>query len=376
MFEVPMFRVRAPSLLAVALAASLALACGGGPKAGPDDEAAAEKAVVGDLDIVEVATGTVSSGPRISGTLEALDQAVIRSETGGSVTEIAAEVGQPVEKGALLARVESDVAGQTAASAQFGVTAAEQDLEVTERELARTKRLAEAGAVAPSAVERAETAVLAARARLATARSQVASAGEQVEATGLRSPIAGVVSQRSINVGDVLSPGTPMFTVIDPKRLRLEGAVPADAVGQLQLGSTVQFSVQGYDGRSFAGTVESIAPAVDPVTRQIPVIVSLPNPEGVLMAGLFAEGRVAAEQRQGFVVPIDAVEESGGRASVLRVREGVVERVEVSLGLRDDDAEQVELTGGVTAGDVVLVGAAREIKPGTPVEIRRNGTKG
>ena len=101
------------------------------------------------------------------------------------------------------------------------------------------------------------------------------------------------------------------------------------------------------------------------------MLVTLPNPEGALIAGLFADGRVATEVREGIVVPSDAIVTIGGVPSVMRVRDGKAERVAIEVGIRDEDAERVELRAGIDPGDIVLVGAARDIAPGTTVEVRK-----
>jgi hypothetical protein len=97
--------------------------------------------------------------------------------------------------------------------------------------------------------------------------------------------------------------------------------------------------------------------------------VDVPNTGGQLVAGLFAEGRVTSERRRAVVVPARAVDTSGQRPWVLRLRDGKAERVTVEVGLRDDRAERLEILSGLAAGDVLLAGAARAVTPGTPVTV-------
>jgi membrane fusion protein, multidrug efflux system len=84
---------------------------------------------------------------------------------------------------------------------------------------------------------------------------------------------------------------------------------------------------------------------------------------------LFAEGRVASETRTAPVVPVASVDERGVRPSVMRIKNGKVERVEVDLGLKDNQTETVEVRSGVVPGDTVLLGTARGLTPGTPVRV-------
>lgn len=353
--------------LAAALALTAPTLSGCGSSA--TTEPAPEGIVLARSDVVVVGEDRIASGPRLAGTLEPFNKAVIRAEASGSVTEIAAEIGEQVTQGQLLGKIEASATGDQWRSAKSGLVSAEQDLKMAERDLERTRRLAEAGALSPRDLELSQSQYASTSARLDAARAQVTSAGTQLGRTTLKSPIAGVVSERAVSMGDVVSPGAPMFTVIDPSSLRLEGSVPAAAVGALSVGTPVTFEVQGYAGRTFTGTIDRISPAVDPVSRQIPLIVSIPNAEGTLVAGLFAEGRVASEQRDGLVVPADAVDTTGPVPVVYTVDHGVVNRVEVELGLRDEAQERVEIVSGVERGAVLILGGARDVEPGTPARI-------
>ncbi len=312
----------------------------------------------------------LETGPRIAGTLEAEQQARVRAEVSGAVTEVNVELGESVKKGRLLGRIEDRALRDALSSAQSSLAAAEGDLQLAERQVQRTRRLVEAGALAQTNLETAESQAVTARARLDQARAQMAQTQKQVGSTTLEAPISGVVSERAVNEGDVVAPGAPLFTIIDPSSLRLSAQVPSDALSALQVGKPVQFTVRGLGDHRFAGKIERIAPAADPVTRQITVLVSIPNPGGRLLSGLFAEGRIAAETRNALVVPEAAVEEAAGEAWVSRVKDGKVERVEVKLGLRDEQSERVQVEGGLQEGDVVLTGAARSLTPGTPVQVQ------
>jgi RND family efflux transporter MFP subunit len=359
------------SLLSIAVAClGLAAGC-----ADPEQPPAEAPVVLSASDVATVRQDSIATGPRISGTLEPAQRAVIRAEAGGSVLEVNVDLGQTVRAGDRLGRIESAGTGDLWRSTQVAVTSAQQDLQNAQREFDRIQRLADAGAVSLRDLEMASSARAAAAARLEGAKAQQSTAGSQLARTTLKSAIDGVVSQRAVNPGDVVAPGSPMFTVIDPSSLRLEGSVPASAAAQLQLGTPVTFRVQGFPD-DFAGTITSISPAVDAASRQIPILVSIPNTSGRLLAGLFADGRVATEQRNGLVVPTAAVDFSETVPVLYRITDGKVERVEVQIGIRDESSELTEIVSGVQAGDTVLVGAAHDVPPGTPVQLQQGATTG
>jgi len=97
--------------------------------------------------------------------------------------------------------------------------------------------------------------------------------------------------------------------------------------------------------------------------------VYLPNAEGTLVGGLFANGRLAAQSRTGLVAPATAVDSRSNTPAVYRIKGGKVERVPVELGLKDEGSETIEIVSGVVAGDTLLLGAAQGITPGTIVKV-------
>ena len=352
----------------VLLTSSLALlsACGAGAEKPAEEEAPAVQ--IGSENVVFVTRGTVVAGPAISGELRAQREATVRAEIGGAIVQVAVEEGQPVARGALLGRIETRTLDDTRLSAVSAVRSAENQLAVAQREAERTEQLVKAGAVAARDLDVAQSNVTAAEAQLADARSRLASAERTLADAVLRAPIGGIVSNRAVNTGDVVTVGAELFTIIDPSSMRLEAAVPSDDLSQLRVGARVNFQVRGYT-QTFTGVIERIAPQADPVTRQVPIYVSIPNVEGRLVAGLFAEGRVVHESAEGLVVPTNAVNTTGSEPWVLRVASGRTERVPVRLGLRDPRTEQIHVADGLAEGDTLLRGAAQGITPGTPVTV-------
>ncbi len=95
----------------------------------------------------------------------------------------------------------------------------------------------------------------------------------------------------------------------------------------------------------------------------------MPNPNNALVAGLFASGRIVSDSAHGLMVSIAAIDTRNLQPVVERVRQGRVERVDVQLGMRDGQANRVQIVAGVAAGDTLLRGAAQAIDPGTPVRV-------
>jgi membrane fusion protein, multidrug efflux system len=326
---------------------------------------------IGKENTVTVKTDTITTGPVISGVLSAERSATVRAEVGGQVLSVRAEVGQSVRRGQVLGQIEDRTLRDAVVAAQSAVKSEQAALETARRELERASALVRGGAIAQREVETVETAVTAAESRLAEASSRLVSARKALADATITSPLTGVVSARPVNAGDIVAPGAELFTVIDPSSMRLEASVPSESLGALRVGAPVTFEVRGYPNQTFDGRIERISPAADPATRQVSIYVAIPNKAGRLVAGLFAEGRVAAASSRGLVVPISAIDETGGGTSVVRVRGGKAERVTVTTGLRDEPSERIEVRSGLNEGDVLLLGAARAVTPGTPVQVNQ-----
>ena len=319
-----------------------------------------------------VATATMrsmSSGPRLSGTLQPQQSASIVAEAAGTVVSVSVAEGQPVGRGTPLARIADQTAADSLRSAEVAVQSAQTAVAVAQRDAERTTRLAAAGALAKRDAEVARAQVASAQAQLGLARSQLATARDRVGNQTVTASTSGIVSEKSVSTGDVVAPGTPLFTIVDLSTLQLEATVPSDAIGLVNPGTPVEMEVRGYADARFAGTITRVAPSVDPATGQVRVYVSIANQGKRLVGGLFAEGSVRSVSVQALVIPLDALDESAAAPAVLRLRNGVAERVTVQLGVRNETEGIVQVLSGLNPGDTVVIGPARTMTPGTKVKI-------
>jgi RND family efflux transporter MFP subunit len=315
-------------------------------------------------EVVVAKRGTVEVGPQISGTLEPARSATVSARVGGTVRAIGPELGERVAAGALLARIDPGPLGAAAASAKAGVTSAQRARDVAQRELERARALVEAGAVPRREVEQAEARLAAQDAAIDQARAQLAAAAQQLGDTTVRAPIAGLVARRSVNTGDVVAPGGPLYQIIDPSSIRLAATVPSDQASAVAPGKRVRFTVRGRT-EPIEGAITRVAPAVDPATRQVPILVEIPNTDLRLLSGLFAQGRIVAESASGLALPLSAIARSadGKIATVQRLARGAIERVPVTLGLVDPLRDVAIVTAGLTEGDRVARRASASAAP-------------
>jgi RND family efflux transporter MFP subunit len=365
-----MIRHHIPTALAAALLLSGLTGCNRDEAASATTttETAEAAVTVGPENIAVATLAELRSGPAISGSLEPDQAATVRAEVGGSVLRTEVDAGQRVKRGQLLASIDDRTVRESYLSSRSAVRSAETALELARRNLERTERLEQAGALPERDLESARLDVTNAEGALADARARLSGAQDQLEDTRVRAPFEGIVSERQADAGDVVQVGAALFSIVEPSRLRLEASVPAENIGRLRQGTQVEFTVTGVD-RRITGRIDRINPVVDSTTRQVRIYVSIPNPDQALVAGLFAEGRVATDTKRAVAVPLNAVDSRGNTPKVHLVKRGRVAETEVQLGVRDEAAELVEIQAGVAAGDTVLLGSAQGVTPGSRIRV-------
>jgi RND family efflux transporter MFP subunit len=344
-------------------------ACSKSDKVSAAETAKLETMVVGPENITVASNGSIMTGPSISGTLEPDREAVLRAQVSGSVLQTYADQGQAVNAGTVLARIDASGIQDAYTSARAGLVSARNAADVAAKDLARNEKLLTAGAIAERDIDQSRRASIAAQAALEDANSRLATAEKAYRSTTVTAPFSGVISERPVSAGDVVQPGTALFTVVDPSSMRLEASVPAEQLASIRIGVPVNFTVSGYPGREFVGRITRINPTADPTTRQVRIYVSIPNEGRALVGGLFANGRMSTATKMGLVVPQSAVDVRSSIPSVMRVRQGKVEKVQVKIGLTDKTSETIEVLSGLQPGDTLLMGAAMGITPGTPIKI-------
>jgi RND family efflux transporter MFP subunit len=188
--------------------------------------------------------------------------------------------------------------------------------------------------------------------------------------TSLRSPIAGVVTDRPLFAGDTAAAGTPIVTVMDTGSLIAKLHLAQALAQQLQVGSEAKLAVPGMD-EPVAAKVSLISPALDPGSTTIEVWLKVPNAKGTLKPGTTVhatmEGRTV---RQALLVPTEAVQrsaESGGKMVMVVGADGLAHKKNVTIGISTKETTQI--LEGLSANDMVITGGAYGLDEGTKVKI-------
>jgi len=298
-------------------------------------------------------------------------EAVVSAPTAGHLlaTDAFPRIGTQVSAGQPLATVLPKVAGDQVdvASLELALERARSEHQFAGRELARLSKLVEKRAASPRDLNEAENAERVAKAELVAASERLARYRRTLGGEGapgdvglqVRAPIAGTLAEILVTAGSYVEEGDEMFHIVDTDRLWLEASVAEADVGRLQNPERAWFSIEGF-AQSFSvdpangGQLVAFGTLVDPVRRTVPVLFELPNADGRLRVGMFADVRIATgESAEDTAIPVSAIVEEAGQDVVYAMLGGEsFERRVVRLGIRDGD--YVQVVEGVEPGERVV----------------------
>lgn len=282
---------------------------------------------------------------------DAAKVAQVNARSPGVIRMIRADVGASVKPGTALATIESAALGAHVSRLQ----AERSRLQVAEARYTRVSELRASGILPEKEVLQARQEVDEAKAALAgveAALGVVGGSGASARYT-LTAPIAGVVTQRIATIGRVVGTEEVLFEIVDTSSMWAEVDIPETALASVIVGREVSVAVDGLPDRSFSGTLDYVAPLIDPRTRTAAGRVALKNPDGLLRGNMFARAEISiGGAADTLVVPRDAVQRAKDVNLVfVRVAQDTFEGRRVVLGSADD--RSIEVRGRLAAGDEV-----------------------
>lgn len=296
-----------------------------------------------------------------------LDDAVAAAEAARSAVDVATQ-----NVAANRAKVVQAQAQRNAAQAQVTVVRRQAQASVlTAQADLRSAQAAYQTAVANRAQKPANRRNLEAlQASVRAAQGQLAEASATKANTELRSTVDGFVTERSADPGTLAQPGTPVLTVSVVKQIYVETSYPLDYSGEVRPGGEATVTFDSIPDRTFVGRIKDVNQAADPQSRQFLVRVAVDNPDETIRPGMFGRVRVILEHHQVPVaVPITAVTTKPNSGTTLTMvdENNTAHVVTVQTGAKDD--KNVEIVQGLSAGQRVVMIAARAVQDGAKVQI-------
>lgn len=302
-------------------------------------------------DLRAVKIGNITQKYPFTGSIQAEQNSLIISPITATAEAVTVKVGQTVQKGQVLLRLNNRDNLARLAQARANLMAAEAQLRQAQRIMLRKQRLLEQGFIAKVEYEQSQLDTQNQIENIAVQQANLDIASKALEDNQLISPISGTVSQRNVEVGQIVSAGQTVFEIVDPSTLEIRGQMPFDPEHAVQVGQTLQFSLSGGSS-SYTATINRIVPVANPNNRQIEFFAK-PNSTTPFSIGAFVQGQVMGQTSpSGQVLALDQIINPTGQAQVWVVRQNKLLRLPVQV-IAIDQQQNLAVVSGLAAQDLV-----------------------
>ena len=328
-------------------AAVLVASCGEAPV--PTPPKAAGPLATGTAELREVELSLSAEA-----VVEAVRQSTVSAQVSGRIVDIRFDVGDRVQKGDVIVRIDERAASQAVAASEAQAREAEAAMVNARAQLERTRQLVQQRFVSQAALDKAEADFKAAESRFKATLAGAGAAATERSFSTIIAPYSGVVSVRHVQLGEMASPGKALLTGFDPGSLRVVATVASARVPALQAGAKARIEVPSL-GRWVDVRAVTVVPSADPRTHTTQVRLELPPDVAGLVPGVFARAHFVTGRAARLMMPREAVLRRSEVTAVYAVDEkGVSALRQVRLG-EAADATGIEILAGLKPGEKVAL---------------------
>lgn len=318
-------------------------------------------------DVVKAETRELLRGLPISGSLRAVDSAVVKARVAGELQGLTLREGDAVKAGQVVARIDPTETQARLKQAQEQADSAKAQIEIAQRQYNNNKSLVDQGFISKTALDTSWHNFVSAEANHKAALAAVDMARKSLDDTALRAPINGVVAQRFAQPGERVGVDGKVIEIVDLGRLEIEATLSAADSMDVRVGQDAALQVEG-SSRPLAARVVRINPSATAGSRSVLVYLAVQDPTG-LRQGLFAQGVLGTGKAQALAVPLEAVRTDKPTPYVQVVENNAVAHKSVTLGTRGDAAKETWVAvEGLAAGATVIKGHVGPLREGTAVK--------
>jgi RND family efflux transporter MFP subunit len=336
------------------------------------------------LDVVQPVVKESTRPIALTATLQPLAETVLYARANGYIEQWNVDIGEHVAANQLLAVIETPELDQQLDQARAELLRREAALgqaktqaEYAKTSLTRYERLRPAGVASQQELDQktaeahvADANVTAAQANVEVGRADIRRLSQLKSFSRVTAPFAGIITQRSIERGALVTGTTPLYRISNVDVLRAFVQVPQDLAVQVKAGTSAQINVREYPGRDFAGTLTRSSGALDPNTRTLTAEIRVDNAQHELLAGMYVQATLAvAKPHAVYEIPATALwnDADGLRVAVIDEQDRVRFR---KVELERDAGAVLEITSGIRAGDRVVKLANAGLSEGDHVRVR------
>lgn len=320
-------------------------------------------------EIISVRRQNLMLGVPVSGSLRAVESAMVKARVGGELQGLTVREGDSVKAGQEIARVDPTEARARLRQAQQQADAAKSQVDINQRQYTNNRALVDQGFISATALVTSQASLEAAQSSYQAAVSAADVARKALDDTVLKSPITGLVAQRLAQPGERVAVDARIVEVVDLSRLELEALLsPADSLA-VRVGQKAMLSVDGA-ATPLPATVVRISPSAQAGSRTVPVYLRVEQAKGEtpLRQGLFVQGTLDTGRAEVLAVPLDAVRTDKPAPYLQTLKDGRVAYLEIKTGARAVvNGQTMVAVEGVPEGTPVITGRIGQLREGTAV---------
>jgi multidrug efflux system membrane fusion protein len=321
-------------------------------------------------DVVKAEMRELAQGLSVSGSLKAVNSAMIKARVAGELQGLTVREGDFVKAGQVVARIDASELQSRVRQARQQAESAKGQVDVAERQFDNNKGLVDQGFISKTALDTSLANLNSAQATYRAAQAAIEIATKSMDDTVLKSPIDGQVAQRLVQPGERVGIDAKIVEVVDLRQLELEASLGAQESMGVRVGQSADLQIEG-SANIVRAKVARINPSAQAGSRSVLVYLSLDNPGGTalpLRQGLFAQGTLGTAQAALLAVPVSSVRTDKPAPYVQAIENGRVVHKTVALGARGSaGSEALVAVTGLPEGTVVLRGQVGALLEGTPV---------
>ncbi len=322
-------------------------------------------------DIVTVASTDIQKTLTLSGALRAMNQSAVKAKVAAEVREVLVREGEAVQIGQVLVKMDTTEYDAKLEQARGALKAAQGQLDIAKQTRDNNKALLDKNFISANAFDNGVNQYAIAAANVDSAKGALSVAQKALADTVVKSPIAGLVSVRSVQPGEKVSPDNRLLDIVDLRVLEMEAAVPSQDIARIKLGQQVTLKVEGIT-TAIVGKVTRINPAVQSGSRSIMTYIQVANTDGQVKAGVFAEAQLALDKKSDVMtIPQTAVQYDGNKAFVYAIENNLLQQKNVTLGLQGDskDGASVEVLSGLAKDAQIVKANLGSLRSGVAVKV-------
>jgi RND family efflux transporter MFP subunit len=329
-------------------------------------EAHAEQSAAEYVRVTRVRAAGADQKLVLPGTLQGYVQAPVSARAGGYLRRWTKDIGSKVEKGELLAEIETPELDQQLSQAIAARNQQAASLELARSTVERWEALRKRDAVSQQELDERRSAYEQARANLAGADANVERLRQLESFKRVVAPFSGVITKRNVDIGDLIDSNKPLFLLSQTDPLRVYINVPQAYAQLVRPGQTAVVTQPEMRGRNFNGQVARTAGSIDAATRTMQVEIALPNRDGALLPGAFVQVELAAAASGALTVPSSTLLFRGQGTLVAKVdRQGTVQLQPVHLGRNFGDV--IEVLQGLQGNETLVLNPSDSLAAGDKV---------